>query len=62
MPPLKTLRYVGSGGISPRILNRGIKWRLVITFRSRRLYPRQRVPAPTAMDCMGCRAGQNVLK
>jgi hypothetical protein len=35
---------LGSGGIAPRILNIGTRWRLVVSFMSRQLYPRSKCP------------------
>jgi len=31
--------YWGSEGIAPRILDRGIRWRWLVSFTSRPLYP-----------------------
>jgi hypothetical protein len=36
--------YWGSGGIAPRILNLGTRWRWVVSFTPRPLYPRERAP------------------
>jgi hypothetical protein len=33
--------YWGSGGIAPRILDLGNRWRLVVNFTPRSLYPRK---------------------
>jgi hypothetical protein len=35
---------LGIGGIAPRILDLGIRWRLVVSFTSRPLYPRGKSP------------------
>jgi hypothetical protein len=35
----------GSGGIAPRILDLGTRWRWVVNFTPRSLYPRERIPA-----------------
>jgi hypothetical protein len=35
---------LGSGGIAPRILDIGTRWRWVVSFRPRPLYPRERAP------------------
>jgi hypothetical protein len=35
--------YWGSGGIAPRILDFGTRWRLVVSFAPRPLYPTERV-------------------
>jgi hypothetical protein len=36
--------YWGSGGIAPRILDPGTRWRLVVSFTPRRLYPYGKSP------------------
>jgi hypothetical protein len=36
--------YCGSGGIAPRILDVGTRWRLVVSFTSRPLYPQGKSP------------------
>jgi hypothetical protein len=35
--------YLGSGGIAPRILNLGIRWRRVVSFIPRPLYPQGKI-------------------
>jgi hypothetical protein len=35
---------VGSGGVAPRILDRGARWRWVVTFTPRPLYPQGKSP------------------
>jgi hypothetical protein len=36
--------YWGSGGIAPHILDLGIRWRWVVSFTPRPLYPKERAP------------------
>jgi hypothetical protein len=36
--------YVGNGGIAPRILDLGTRWRWVISFTPQPLYPQERTP------------------
>jgi hypothetical protein len=36
---------LGSGGIGPRVLVLGTRWRWVVSFTPRKLYPRKRAPA-----------------
>jgi hypothetical protein len=36
--------YWGCGGIAPRILDLGTRWRWVVSFTTRPLYPRERSP------------------
>jgi hypothetical protein len=38
------LAYWGSGGIAPSILELGTKWRLVVSFTARPLYPQGKSP------------------
>jgi len=35
---------MGNGGISPRILTVGIRWKFVVRFTNRPLYPRGKCP------------------
>jgi hypothetical protein len=37
-------RHWGSGGVPPRILDLGIRWRWVVTFTPRSLYPQGKCP------------------
>jgi hypothetical protein len=36
--------YWGSGGVPPRILHLGTRWRCVVSFTARPLYPQERTP------------------
>jgi hypothetical protein len=38
--------YCGNGGIAPRILDLGTRWRRVVSFTSRALYPREEPLVP----------------
>jgi hypothetical protein len=38
------LRRIGSGGIAPRILDIGTRWRWVVSFTLRPLYPQEKIP------------------
>jgi hypothetical protein len=43
-PSVKT--YWGSGGIAPRILDLGTRWRWVVNFTPQPLYPQGKIPPP----------------
>jgi hypothetical protein len=49
--------YWGSGGISPRILDLGTRWRWVVSFTSQPLYPQGKSPGTHLLeDLVGSRA------
>jgi hypothetical protein len=50
--------YWGSGGLAPRILDLGTRWRLVVSFTRRPLYPRER---PLDTYCIGGWVGSRAV-
>jgi hypothetical protein len=42
--------YWGSGGIAPRILDFGTRWRWVVSFTPLPLYPQGKPPVPTGQE------------
>jgi len=45
--------YLGSGGTAPRIINLGTRWRCVVSFTPRPLYPRRKNPRYTLYGKLG---------
>jgi len=53
--------YWGSGWIAPRILSLGTRWRWVVSFTLRSLYPRERTPAHSHCSAVRVSISSTVL-
>lgn len=52
----------GSTGIAPLILNFAIRWRCVVNFKPRQLYPKEGAGTHSAEGCVGPKAGLEVWR